>query len=195
MQPNEIILRESYLNVVFKGLTHDAENPSRLTDDDLMRLYTEAREKAEQPMEKIISETTAEFGENVSSLLRHEGYYGVYTTVPVALLCFDDGHESYGLFHCVPIKRGERLVDFYRKNQDNPQIKSSVDFINSHKDFFNKQIPIIVRPFGDLFEVSEGNHRAFCAIMNQDASIPALIATKDLPKNPVSSLDFVSEKR
>lgn len=183
-------MRLSYLNVTFKGLTFGAANPDELTDKELLEMYRDARSIAEQPIEIIVADATEEFGENVISLTREEGFFAEYTKVPIDALCFDDGHEFYGTLHGIQIRRGDLLTDYYDKHKNHPEIKESVKFIKKHKEFFNRYIPITVRPYGDGFEVSSGNHRVFAAIVSGDIKIPALVCTKQRPQYPQMNLDF-----
>jgi len=166
MNPNEIPLRLSYLNVTFKGLTYGAPDPQNLTDQDLLKMYAEAKQAAKQPLEKIMSDAREEFGENIASLLLHENYYGELKMLEVSKLCFDTGHASNGLFRGIPIQRGENLTEFYSK----------------HKTFFNTHFPILVREHENGFEVVEGNHRVFSSIELGNTTIPAIIEQKtELP--------------
>ncbi len=192
MKPEEIPMRLSHLHVTLKGLTFAADNPNKITDDDLAKMYAEAHESACQPIEKIVSDATKKFGKNVKSLMRHEGFYGEHKIIPVAKLCFDDGHESYGHLHGIPIKRGGYLKDYYQENKNITGIQESVRFISQHKTFFRRHMSITVRKFGDKFEVAEGNHRSFTAIENGDQFIPALISSLKKPENPKTDLDFRS---
>lgn len=191
MKPNEIPMRLGYINVTLKGFTHEPSEPLKITEEEIMDMYHRARSMAEQPLSRIIKNATKKYGENVSSLFRCENDYGAYDLVPISKLCFDESHESLPLFRGQSIKRGELLTDFYKSNEENLEIKESVGFIERHKDFFNKYIPITVRKYGDKFEVIDGNHRAFCAIKHNEEYIPALVVSKEKPENPETDLDFI----
>lgn len=190
MKPNEILLRLSYLNVTFKGLTTEADNPDSLTHEDLLRLRQEALNHAPENFDELIAQATKEFGENVATLLRAKDLYAKRANVPVSKVCFDDGHESYGTFHNVVIQRGNLLTDFYEKHKDNPDIQKSVTWIRPRLDFFHRYIPIVVKEYGDTYEVAEGNHRVFAAIANGDTSVPVLIASKKVPECPITNLNL-----
>lgn len=88
------------------------------------------------------------------------------------LLCIDDGHEGIKLCGIEHVKRGDLLKDIVTSGSD----KRVDSLLNSpHIEFLISHFPIVVRKYGDLFEVMSGNHRALTLIQKDIKEIEVLL--------------------
>ena len=100
--------------------------------------------------------------------------------VPLDLLCLDDFHGG--------LERGVKLKNSSKMNsQESVQRVSSLYPI---VDSILSQIPIIVRKYGELFEVILGNHRAMCLIKKGVRTHKILVICDNEDEDTYSSLDF-----
>ena len=100
--------------------------------------------------------------------------------VPLDSLCLDDLHDSS--------QRGVKLKDS-RKMNSQESIRR-VSSLYPVVDCILSQIPIIIRKYGELFEVILGNHRAMCLIKKGVNTHKLLFLCDNEEENTCSSLDF-----
>lgn len=100
--------------------------------------------------------------------------------VSLDLLCLDDFHGGS--------QRGVKLKDSSKINsQESAQrISSLYPVVNE----ILSQIPVIVRNYGELFEVILGNHRAMCLINRGEKKCNVLVMCDNNSKDTYSNLDF-----
>ena len=97
-------------------------------------------------------------------------------------LCLDDFHGG--------LERGTKLKDSSKMNSQESIQRISLLYPVVDEILF--QIPIIVRKYGELFEVILGNHRAMCLIKRGEKKSKVLLMCDSDNKNTYSSLDFIN---
>ena len=102
-------------------------------------------------------------------------------------LCIDDYHKDI-IIGEFKVKRGNKVEDISKSIKEDIRIKSLIEC-----PFFEElisEIPIVVRPYQDLYEIISGNHRAISAFKKGKKEINCLCFCEISDINLCNTLNF-----
>jgi hypothetical protein len=191
MKAEHVVCKASYLNYRVKGLTYELAEAGRLKT--LLREYKRLRDEiSERDANDIVAEIRRDYPDypkQADETQKLVGQYALLKKVDPSKLCFDKNHEEFIEHKGEYVTRGMMVSDYVSKHSHDPDFRKKLQFIENHFDFFNSYVPIIIKPYGEKFEIVEGNHRTMTAILGGEKVLALEIVPKGTP-NIQKDLNF-----
>lgn len=189
MESKEILQRLFYIDQRFFIYTKNEFSWKNFSLEKLERELDKIKGDCENLSIDVIRKILLSINDNNAYWFdRYENLYCKIIRVDPNKLCIDDYHRNLDGFRT---RRGEMLKDFLIKFGNYEDVIIRNDKVDKVFDLLEKRIPIVIRKYGELFEVMSGNHRGMVALKRGREEIRALLICDKTDPNREETLSSI----